>query len=352
MKCHQTEFRSYSCEESECKENEFCYPLDNSCHLIDEVGLPCESYNDCPRGQLCNNENICIVPDKPQCKQDSDCIKENVKNAICEDGICKIRECELGFSDKDLDFSNGCENVLPCTNDGLNYYEQCIGNNVCKCDSDCIMISGYYGIDYDKGLCLKKCAPTDANKSFDNMLCSCTVNEMGVCKKANLFETAMLTGKVKAKIMNSCDDFMKDSTLFNEISLTLGGVKSTYNRGTACKKIEDNKPVISLSLFKICQLLPCKDIITITLPQDIKSNQTLKSSESGALKATINYAMVNNQIQIEEIWFNAMSVAGAIIVENNGDNADKIIELYINLKMMRYDVPFCGDIVKKSCNNL
>ncbi|MGC8927143.1 MAG: hypothetical protein ACP5QK_04385 [Myxococcota bacterium] len=351
MKCHKTEFRIYSCEDSGCKENEFCYPLDNSCHLKDEVGLPCETYNDCPSGQLCK-ENHCNIPAEPQCKEDSECIKENVNTARCDEGVCKIDKCNLGFSDKDMDFSNGCENILPCTDEGFNNYEQCTGNNVCKCDSDCIKLSGYYGVDYNKGLCLKKCSPTDVNKSFDNMLCACTANEMGICKKANLFETAMLSGLVRARMVDNCDDFMKDSTTFRDISLTLGGVESTYNRATACKKTENGKPIINVSLFKVCQLLPCKDIVVITLPQDIKPNQTLTTDDAGALKATVNYSLVDNKIQVQDIWFNAMSVAGSIIVNNNGLDQSKIIELNINLKMMRYDVPFCGDIVKKSCSGL
>ncbi len=350
-KCHNTKFIPYSCEEEDCSENEFCYPLDKTCHLADEVGLECNTNFDCPSGQLCKEE-MCIIPEEPQCKESMDCIKENVERAACLDGVCRIEKCHLGFTDKDFDYSNGCENILPCSDDGFEPYDPCTGNNVCKCNSDCIMLSGYYGIEYNKGLCLEKCSPSDNNKTFGNMICSCTANEMGTCTKANLFETSMLTGIIKAKLLNSCDEFMKDSAVFSEITFTIGGKTSSYNRGTACKKIEDGKPVISISLFKICQLLPCQDIISINIPQNAQPNQTLRSDEAGAIKATIKYSMVDNQIKIQEIWFNAISGAGAIIVENNGNDTNKVIILNLNLKMVRYDVPFCGDMVKKSCNDI
>ncbi len=351
-KCHKTDFRIYSCEESECKENEFCYNPDKTCHLIDESGLECSNYFDCPPGQMCKENNKCDIPSEPQCEKPDDCIKENVSSALCLGGVCRVEKCNIGYTDKDLDPTNGCEGILPCSEDGFSPYEQCTGNNVCKCNSDCIILSGYYGVEYDKGLCMQRCAPSDINKSFGNMLCTCTLSEVGTCKKANLFETAMLSGQIKAKFLGSCDEFMKDSASFEEISLTLGGIRSGYNRGTACKKIEDGKPVINISLFKICTILPCKDIINITLPQDIKSNQTLKTDEAGALKATVKYSMVDNQIIIQEIWFNAISGAGSIIVEDNGSDANKTIILNLNLKMVRYDVPFCGDIVKKSCKDI
>ncbi len=351
-KCHTTDFRSYSCEESECGENEFCYAPDNTCHLKDELGLDCNNHTDCPPGQFCNKENICVAPEQPVCQEDKECLKQNVKDARCLEGVCRISKCGIGYEDKDKDFTNGCEEILPCSNDGLDTYELCTGNNVCKCNSDCIILSDYYGIDFNKGHCLEKCSVSDVNKSFNNMLCMCTINEMGVCKKANLFETAMLSGKVRAKLTDKCDDFINGSSLFQEISFTIGERTSYYNRGTACKKIEDGKPSISFSLFKICQMLPCKDIIIITLPQDITTNQTLKSDEAGAMKATVKYAMVDNQIEVQEIWFNAISGAGSIIVENNGADANKIIELILNLKMVRYDFPFCGDIVQRSCKDM
>lgn len=351
-RCHKTDFMVYSCEESNCSENEFCYPIDKTCHLLDEVGLFCNNSYDCPRGQICNDEKICILPDKPQCSEPKDCLKANVESANCLDGVCTIEKCSIGFTDKDFDYSNGCENMLPCSDNGFNPYERCSGNNVCKCDSDCIMLSGYYGIDYDKGLCLRKCAVTDINKTFGNMLCNCTATEMGVCKKANLFEIATLSGQIKAKLLDNCNEFIKDSATFQDINLTLGGITSSYNRGSACKKYEDGKPIINITLFKICSILPCKDIISIDIPQNIHTGQTLSTNEVFGLKASIEYTMKDNQVFIKEVWFNAISWGGFITVENNGSEISKIIQLRLDLKMIRYDIPYCGEIVRKECVNL
>jgi len=355
QKCHKTDFKGYSCEDSECGENEFCYPLDKKCHLKDELGLPCDTYFDCPSGQLCSNSN-CEAPGESQCKKDEDCLKKNVQEAICDGGVCKIKKCSLGFEDKDIDYSNGCEEVLPCSDDGLDYYAVCNGNNECKCNATCIKLAKPYGVNYDKGECLTKCAPTDVNKSFEkDQMCICTTDELGTCKKANLFQTGMLIGTIRAKIGDNCDDFGRDSALFGEIKLELGGEVSYYNRGFACYKTENNKPIINVSLFKICNVLPCKDVISISLPENISSNQTLKFGDGGeasAMKASLLYDMVNNLPTIKELWINATSVAGSVIVENNGKDANKIIQLNISLKLLRYDVPLCGDIVNKTCTNL
>ncbi|MCX7945266.1 MAG: hypothetical protein N2746_12230 [Deltaproteobacteria bacterium] len=356
-RCHYTRFKTYSCENSGCAENEFCYPLDKSCHLVDEVGLSCETHSDCPPGQLCTKDKTCIPPEQPQCSEDRDCIKENVSTARCVSGVCIIDRCNLGFRDKDIDYSNGCEEMLSCSNEGLNPYEQCTGNNVCKCDSDCIILSNYYGIKYDKGLCLKRCSPTDSNKIISNELCNCTLSEVGICKRANLFQIAPLKGQVRAKLLDKCDNFMNESTeLKDEISITLGNHTSSYNRCSACEKMENGKPIIQLSLFKICGILPCEDIISITLPKDVRSKQRLDTKESGAIKAKIKYDISNsdtgNNIIIKEIWINAISGKGNIQVNNNGSDSTRMIDLYLDLIMVRYDIPICGDIVEKACEKL
>lgn len=351
QRCHKTDFEISSCDNSGCPESAFCYQVDRTCHLVDELGLECRDHFDCPYGQFCDERRICVTPSAPQCAQKSDCMKQNVSDADCLDGVCRVLKCNLGYSDKDMDYSNGCENVLPCTDEGLGAYGICTGDNVCKCDSNCINVSSLYGIQYDKGSCLKRCALSDVNRSFDNMLCLCTVSEMGVCKRANLFETAMLYGNVRAKLNDTCDDFIHGSVEYKEIQFTIGGETSKYNKGIACKKREGNRDVISVSLFKMDQLLPYKDIITLTLPVDIKPNQTLKTEEAGAIKAIVIFGIVDNKIQIQEIWLNAISGAGAIIVNDNG-SGDGIIELNLNLKMVRYDIPLCGDVIKKDCGKL
>ncbi len=348
-RCHKTDFQIYSCEDSSCSENEFCSPIDNTCRLNDELGLKCNNHFDCPPGQFCN-ENMCIKPEEPQCAGDRDCLKDNVEIGICLEGTCRIEKCNLGFSDEDRDFANGCEKILPCSDDGLEPYGGCMGNNVCKCNSDCIIMQGFLGIDYDKGYCLQKCSPSDENKYFGNMLCFCTLNESGVCKRANLFETADLNGIVRAKMSDNCNNYNKDPASFNEITFNMGGEKSGYNRGTACKKTEDNKPVIEVTIFKNCGLIPCKDVITIIIPQNISKGDTIDTDRGGAIKATVKFSITdNNQISLQEIWFNAVSIAGKIKVE---EYIDQVISLNLNLKMMRYDVPLCGDIIQKSCKDL
>lgn len=355
-RCHKTDFKNYSCEEGGCGENEFCYRSDMTCHLRDEVGLACKNYLDCPPGQICTKEGTCDTPPEPQCEKDGDCKKANVNTAICEESVCKITDCDTGFKDEDFDYTNGCEVVLPCDDsDGYGYYEQCTGNNVCRCDSSCVILANLYGVDYEKGACLKRCPPTDANKILnDNMLCVCTVDRMGVCQEANLFETAVLKGLARAKLIPNCDDFMKDSASFPEISFSLGGKSSSYNRGVACKKKDNEKDIIQVSLYKICStILPCRDTISIFLPADILPGQLLNSDKAGALKASITYAIdSNNVIKVTEIWFNAISVGGSITVIKNGTDPDKILELDLNLRMLRYDVPVCGEVVKKDCSRL
>jgi len=355
QRCHKTDFKVFSCEDQSCGENEFCYPVDKTCHLKDEMGLLCNNHFDCPPGQMCSSK-FCKPPQESQCKKDEDCLKDNVKEAICDEGVCKIKKCNLGYNDKDTDYSNGCEEMLPCSEDGLDYYDSCKDNNECKCNASCIKLARSYGIDYNRGECLTKCAPDDANKTFENgQMCICTTEELGICKKANLFQTGTLNGIIKASLNNSCDDFIKNSIQFKEIKLELGNDTSSYSRGFACYKMDNNRPVISVSLFKLCNYLPCDDIINITIPQNISLNQTLivgDGKDAGAVKASISYEMVGNLPTIKEVWLNATSIGGSIVVDNNGKGTDKMIQLNLSIKLLRYDVPLCGDIINKTCTNL